>query len=201
MMCVPLSLRSRYPLIPTDDELTVPAQKVVEVQPTSPQARGFDAKTSREMPLSRGRFTNVFSNSDTSQTTVFSLGPVNYQKADGSWAPIDTTLIKDRLTGGWQVTANQTRSAIAPTADAHQLGLIELDDEHIVGWSVAGAKKVSGQASGSKVLFPDFVPGADLELVVQPGGIKETIILQSKDAARSYSFPLPEPVNLSETCS
>lgn len=50
--------------------------------------------------------------------------------------------------------------------------------------------------AGSKVLFPEFVPGSDLELESQPRGIKETIVLKSATAPRSFVFPLNLSANL-----
>ncbi|MFI5714075.1 LamG-like jellyroll fold domain-containing protein, partial [Kribbella sp. NPDC051620] len=195
----PPSLRSMFPLSeakPVDPSATQPAPKDVAALPLPPSAvKGFDAKTSREVTEKRDRFTQTFANADTSETTVISPAPLNFKKADGTWADIDPNL-QPADPGGWEAISTELYSWIAPKADADPVARIELGEGHDVGWGVSGATGVAGQMSGNKVVFPDFLADADLELESQPRGIKETIVLKSAAAARSHVFPLNLSSNL-----
>ncbi|MFC9690939.1 LamG-like jellyroll fold domain-containing protein [Kribbella sp. NPDC056951] len=189
----PPSLRSRFPVgetKPEDAASEQPAPKPAEALP-SDQApvKGFDAKTSREVPGKRDRFTQTFTNADSTETTVTSVAPLNFQKADGSWAQINANL-QPADPGGWETISTEVYSWMAPHADADPVARIDLGDGRSIGWGVSGASAVAGQMSGSTVIYPGFLPNADLELVSQPRGIKETVILNSPAAARSYTFPL-----------
>ncbi|GAA1700325.1 hypothetical protein GCM10009745_53900 [Kribbella yunnanensis] len=189
----PPSLRSRFPVgetKPEDAASEQPAPKPAKALP-SEQApvKGFDAKTSREVPGKRDRFTQTFTNADSTETTVTSVAPLNFQKADGSWAQINANL-QPADPGGWETISTEVYSWMAPQADADPVARIDLGDGRSIGWGVSGASAVAGQMSGSTVIYPGFLPNADLELVSQPRGIKETVILNSPAAARSYTFPL-----------
>lgn len=187
----PPSLRSMYPLIEPDPaEMPTPPQVVEVKSPEVEPEPSFEAKTSQELPQRRDEFSKTFANSDKTETTVFSQAPINYQKPDGSWAPINTKVIEDGAGEGWQVSTTSAPAKIAATADADEVATVEFDESHSVSWGVNGARSVAGQASGSKVVFPQFVPGADLELAVGGRGVKETVVLHSATAPRSYSFPL-----------
>ncbi|GAA3586868.1 hypothetical protein [Kribbella ginsengisoli] len=86
----PPSLRSMFPVSeakPVDPSAEQPAPKNVQALPLQPSAvKGFDAKTSRELTEKRDRFTQTFANADTSETTVISPAPLNFKKANGTWA-------------------------------------------------------------------------------------------------------------------
>jgi RHS repeat-associated protein len=198
----PPSLRSMFPVNeakPVDPTAEQPAPK--DVPPLPPQqsaVKGFDAKTSRELTEKRDRFTQTFVNTDTTETTVISPAPLNFQKADGSWADIDPNL-RPAGSGGWETVSTELYSWIAPKADADPVARIELGEDHNIGWGVSGATGVAGQVSGNKVLFPDFMANADLELEAQPRGIKETVVLKTPTAARSHVFPLNLSASLTAT--
>ncbi|HKT00839.1 MAG TPA: hypothetical protein VJT31_15015, partial [Rugosimonospora sp.] len=98
---VPVSARGRYPAA----DLT-PHRKPepVGVLPAA-ALRGFDAKHSREVVPARSTFQRTYDNPDGSQSTAFSIEPVNYRKPDGTWAPVDTTLAPV-AGGGWRTTAD-----------------------------------------------------------------------------------------------
>ena len=194
---VPPSLRQMFP---TDlNKPPAPTKQVpLEVQPSPAPKQpenSFNEKTSQELVERRDRFTQTFENTDKSETTVFSQAPMNFKKPDGSWAEIDAGL-KPSDKGGWEVISNDIYTWIAPRADSAPLAQIELGSGHTIGWSVSGAAGSTGQMAGNKVLFPAFALDADLELESQPTGIKETIVLNTKTAGRTYTFPLQLSENL-----
>lgn len=195
---VPPSMRSFYPL-DTDDvgepgeSPAEPPQAKVGVGPAK-AVKGFDTKTSRELPALRSRFHQVFSNSDGTQTTVFSQAPMNYRHADGTWAPIDTTLSRDPAGSGWAAAKTDVSVRIADRIDRDKpVATVDIDAGHAVSWSPVVATAgldASARVSGSQATYARFAPDADLVLAATPTGVKESIVLRSAAAATSYLFRL-----------
>ncbi|TCC36938.1 LamG-like jellyroll fold domain-containing protein [Kribbella sindirgiensis] len=195
----PPTVRDMFPVTaakPVNAAAEQPAPKPVQALPSKQAAvKGFDKQTSRELPEKRDRFTQTFVNTDGTETSVVSPAPLNFEKPDGSWAEINANL-QPRDGGGWETISTEVYSWIAGQANADPVAGIELGDGHTVGWGGSGAGAVAGQMAGSKVLFPELMPGTDLELESQPRGIKETIVLKSAAAPRSFVFPLSLSDNL-----
>lgn len=195
----PPSLRSMFPVNevkPVDAARQQPKPREASASASGPPVKGFDATTSRERPEKRDRFSQTFVNADNTETTVVSPAPLNFKRPDGTWVEIDANL-RPADSGGWETISTEISSWIAPRADGDPVARVELGQGHDVGWSVSGAAGVAGQMSGNKVVFPGFAQDADLELESQRAGIKETIVLKSAAAARSYVFPLNLSANLS----
>nr|WP_242907968.1 DNRLRE domain-containing protein [Actinomadura terrae] len=185
----PPTLRSRYPQR-RPVRAAVPRQRNAAGQVTPPQPRttGFDEKRSRELPARRGARERAFANPDGTETTAFSETPVNYWNGR-AWAPIDT-----RLTGagtGWRNRADAVDLRLAGRADESQVAALRLDARHSIGFGLAAGSAARGRAAGSAVDYPDALPGGTgLLLEATPGGVKETLVLRSPDAPRTYVFPL-----------
>jgi RHS repeat-associated protein len=190
---VPKTLRNKYPLRSAVATPMRASNKASVAAPPSKQVKGFDQKTSRELSGRRGAHERVFANTDGTETTEFSAAPVNYRRSDGTWAPIDERLLPagtDPAAAGWRNAADSVGVRVAPRADAPQLARVSLDAGHAVGFGLAGAKPVRGRVDGGSVTYPSVVPGVDARLDVQGGGVKETLVLASPDAPRSFTFPL-----------
>ncbi|MFD8912157.1 RHS repeat-associated core domain-containing protein [Streptomyces sp. NPDC059575] len=164
----------------------------------------------------RGERSRTFANTDGSYTTRLYKDPQFHQRGDGSWAPVDTTVVPrtdwrgDRatlsgaqnLTGpsglsglsdsglGWAVDATRNPLHFAATADADPVVTMRLDALHSVGYSVVDATAVPGLASGATVSYAGVRPDADLELTARPAGMKEDVVLRSADAPTTWVFPL-----------
>ncbi|WP_427885160.1 putative adhesin [Kribbella sp. GL6] len=191
---VPASLKSRYPelrLTPTTPKGSNAVQ-VVSGQATA--AKGFDSRTSREVPDKRSRYRNTYANADGTETTVVSTTPANYLKPDGTWSPAKVVLGRQQAIAGdgWSTTGDNVRSSMAAAIIPGQaVAEVTLAGGEKVGWGAGQGTQVAGVASGTDtVRYAAFARGADLELTAQPGGIKETVVLRSKSSARSYVFPL-----------
>ncbi len=192
---VPASLKSRYPDLATAKTVTPPANAVQVLPSKSPSVKGFDAKTSKELPAKRNRFGTTYANADGTETTVVSTTPTNYQRPDGSWIPARTTLTRQpAITGaaGWRSTGDSVGSTLAEKTSAGQpVAELTLSGGQKVGWSVSGAGTITGTPVGNDTIrYPGIAPGADLELTTKPGGLKETVVLRTRSAARSFLFPL-----------
>ncbi|MFC0540716.1 polymorphic toxin-type HINT domain-containing protein [Kutzneria chonburiensis] len=156
------------------------------VGPTS--VRGFDPATSKEVPAQRGRNESTYRNADGTQTTEFSKDPVNYRKPDGTWQAIDTTLVPDG--SDWRNAADDVSTRFAGHAGGSGMVSFAVDGDHVFGYGLDGAQPVAGQTQGGTVTYPGVLADTDLRLDVQPGGVKESLVLASRNAPHSFLFPL-----------
>jgi RHS repeat-associated protein len=185
---VPRSQRGQYPLRRLDAK-PQQARNVATVAPApAPAAHGFDRASSREVAAARDAHRRVYDNADGTQTTEFAASPINYRRPDGSWAPIDPRL--SAVDGGWRNAADAVDLRLAGRADAASLVRLAVDRGHVVSFGLAGAAPVAGHVDGDEVTYSQVLPDVDLRLVAQPGGVKETLVLGSAGAPRSYVFPL-----------
>ncbi|HEY0638568.1 MAG TPA: polymorphic toxin-type HINT domain-containing protein [Pseudonocardiaceae bacterium] len=154
----------------------------------APAHRGFDEATSVERVDRRSGSTQVFDNADGTTTLRTYQGPAFFQRPDGRWERIATRLVADE--GTWRAEASALPVRFGGTTDAATLASVQLDRETTVAFGAAGTRGVPGRASGDEVVYEEARPGADLELRALPSGIKETIVLKSRDAATDWDFPL-----------
>ncbi|MDX3194264.1 DUF6531 domain-containing protein [Streptomyces sp. MN03-5084-2B] len=180
---LPDTLRSRYPAVKWQEN----AGSVGT--PPAPATTGFDPAASRELPEARTANDRTYANPDGTETTEFSTVPVNYRTPQG-WAPIDTTLTADG-DSGWRNTADSAGLRFAPTS-AGQFATMTVSspDAGQVSFGLDGASAVNGTVSGSAITYPGVQPHVDLKLEAKPGGVKETLVLDSPAAPTSYVFPL-----------
>ncbi|MGN9813525.1 LamG-like jellyroll fold domain-containing protein [Micromonospora sp. BQ11] len=187
---LPKSLRGQYPLHRLPQEATPRANKATVAKPPADTAKGYDRATSRERPAERDERKRVYDNADGSQTTEISTAPVNYKRPDGSWAPIDPTLVPAADGPGWRNTADAVETRLADRADAAELVRLTFTGGAQFGFRLADAGAVTGQATAQGVTYPRVRPDVDLRLEPRPGGVKETLVLHSAQAPTSYVFPL-----------
>ena len=186
---VPPSERGRYPQKTLPQKPAGPRNKAKVVKAPAGKRTGFDRATSRELPSLRGADQRVYQNTDGSQTTEFSAEPTNYQRPDGTWAPIDTDLA-GQTGGGWRNTSDSVDLRLAARADAADLVRMTFDAGHGLAYGLAGAGAVAGRTQGDAVVYPGVRPGVDLRLESRPGTLKETLVLRSASAPATFTFPL-----------
>ncbi|WP_394613685.1 LamG-like jellyroll fold domain-containing protein [Lentzea sp. JNUCC 0626] len=182
---LPVSEMAKYPR----PKFGTPGQGVrnaAKVEQGPSNVTGFDSKTS--VPDSRARNETTYRNTDGTRTTEFSDTPLNYRKADGTWAPIDPSLLAEN--GSWRNKADGVSVQLAGKADAPALVTIKLDDAHEFAYGFAGARGSAGVQTGTTVTYPGVADHADLRVESVPGGAKEILVLKDRAAARSWDFPL-----------
>ncbi|HEU5110483.1 MAG TPA: hypothetical protein VFT95_18230, partial [Micromonosporaceae bacterium] len=185
---VPQSLRGRYPLrAPAAAPKPRPNPAKV-VAPPAPRPRGYDAARSRELTDRRDAHRRTFANPDGTLTTEYSTDAVNYRTPDGGWASVDTDLVP--VAGGWRNAADATELRLASRADAAELVRLSFGGGQVIGYGLLGAAAVEGTVRGDTATYRGVLPQTDLELVSASGGVKETLVLHSPAAPRSYVFPL-----------
>ncbi|HWO60749.1 MAG TPA: LamG-like jellyroll fold domain-containing protein, partial [Umezawaea sp.] len=107
-------------------------------------------------------------------------------------APIVTTVVPDGSspTSGWRNAADSLDLRFSRTAGADGMVRVKFDDAHQLAYGVADAKPVEGRVDGSSLTYPGVRTDADVRLDVRPGALKETLVLTSGKAPRSWTFPL-----------
>ncbi|GLY92787.1 LamG-like jellyroll fold domain-containing protein [Actinoplanes sp. NBRC 103695] len=184
---IPGTERGRYPLHKVKGAPVAPKNEATVAAGPARKAAGFDRKTSRAQ-APRNANERTYDNADGTQTTEFSDSPINFRRADGTWAPIDSDLTADGA--GWKNSADAVDVRLAPRANAADLVKLTLDAGHVFAYGLSGASAVAGRVDGDAILYPGALPGTDLKLQAQPGGAKETIVLRSADAPRVFDFPM-----------
>lgn len=183
----PPSQRAKYPVIKAP-ALPANSARVVD-PPRATRTTGFNSSTSREVAGARAAHRRTYDNADGTQTTEFSAAALNYRKADGTWAPIDSTLTGDAVKG-WTRSADSVDLRLAGRADAPELVRATLPGGGVLAYGAAEAGAVTGTVSGDTAAYRGVWPGVDVELQAQPGGVKETLVLASAAARRTFVFPL-----------
>ncbi|MFV2011251.1 MULTISPECIES: LamG-like jellyroll fold domain-containing protein [unclassified Micromonospora] len=148
----------------------------------------FDPESSVRDAVASGPNADVYANADGSTTAELSTGQVNYEAADGSWRPVDSTLV--RRGGRWVVRENSLGVSLAGTSAGGALVELSLPGDGSVGWGLAGAAAVAPAVDGKTATYPEVVADTDLEVVARPDGVQQGLVLASPQAGSEWVFPL-----------
>ncbi|MGW2372134.1 LamG-like jellyroll fold domain-containing protein [Kitasatospora sp. NPDC001683] len=177
---------------PTGKPAALPTPKV-------DPAKSFNEATSKELPEKRTAQQRTFQNADGTFTTRSYPEPVNFQRSNGSWSAIDTTLTADgTATGGraapvqnsWTTTSTEQQLKLGLTADADPLVQLQLGDGILAGYSLQGAAPVQGTVQGNTITYPEARPKADVTILAGNSSFKENLILKDATAPTEWIFPL-----------
>lgn len=163
---------------------------LVDVPALPETVGGFDPATSVEVPSLRTVDTTVFLNANSTQTVFAYNGPIHYKDALGLWQNVDQTLQPDVVSGGYQPKAVGVGLTLAGTAAGSPLARLSVDSGHSVGYRLDGAAPAGALVNGATAVYPNALPSTFLELVALANGVKETIVLKSRSAPTSFTFPL-----------
>ncbi|MFJ8967019.1 PA14 domain-containing protein [Lentzea sp. NPDC102401] len=150
----------------------------------------FDANTSKE--IGRAEKSVDYRNSDGTRTTVLSKVPVSVRDDKGAWRPVDTRLSEDRGSKRAKSGLHQLKPEFAASAEDRGLvtmGPIDLGESgQRISVALEGAKRSSRQLKDSKATYADVLPDTDLEYEVEPGAVKESIVLKKPTKTSSWVF-------------
>ncbi|MFJ1709751.1 LamG-like jellyroll fold domain-containing protein [Kitasatospora sp. NPDC088346] len=147
----------------------------------------------------RGERQRTFQNANGTFTTRYYPTPVNFRRADGSWAAIDTSLVPAGRASlgraaptqdGWTTTSGEREVKLAAAADGDPLVTLDLGDGAFVAYGVQGAAHVQGNVEGSTVTYSAVLPKADLSLQAGSDSFKETLVLGDASAPAEWVFPM-----------
>jgi RHS repeat-associated protein len=162
---------------------------VKRVTPALAGEASFNPKTSKRIASASSAKSSVYQNVDGSYTRTVYEAPMNYQADDGSWQPIDTSLVQ-LSDGRWHERANGVAVDFAATAADPVLASVSFDAGHAIGYGLDGAQPATAVVSGSRVMYPEVAPATDLQVDALPQGTKETLVLHTAAAGSSWVFPL-----------
>jgi RHS repeat-associated protein len=162
--------------------------------PAPPAAKphtGFVPGLSTEVVSQRTADIKVFQNPDGTKTARIFSGPVHYQDPSGAWQEIDTDLITSSL-ARFKTTANSIGTDFAASPSDPDLAKLTLDGSHSLGFGLDGVSPTPSPpiVVGPAITYPQVFPHADLQLTARADGLKEQIVLTSKEAPDTFVFPL-----------
>ncbi|MEV6525806.1 LamG-like jellyroll fold domain-containing protein [Longispora sp. NPDC051575] len=130
------------------------------------------------LPLRTGT-AQTFARPEGGYTTEGSVAPRWSHRPDGSWSPIDTTLV---ATGG---TVAPKASALPVTFSGGGTGplatLRDGDRELAVSWP--GGALPAPTLSGDSATYPEVLPGVDLTVTATALGFSEVLVVKNRQAA------------------
>ncbi|MEU9650543.1 DNRLRE domain-containing protein [Streptomyces sp. NPDC048110] len=187
---------------PVEPKTTAPALDARTTGADRPAPTGYDPDRSVELPGERTANSKEFRNADGTRTTRVYTEQVHFRAADGTWQPIDTTLVPaadaegapgrtkagdDRLAA----SADDTGLTLARRGDDPELARLRVDGgRHEVGFGLSDAAGAEAEVRDAGAHYEDVRPDSDLVLEAAHGAVKETIVLNSPDAPRAWTFPL-----------
>ncbi|ROS51372.1 RHS repeat-associated protein [Frigoribacterium sp. PhB24] len=144
--------------------------------------------------VDQSEFQDVYESDDGTKMAVISPEPVNVEQADGSFEPVETTLVK-RRDGDIQPGAHPLAPVFADTAADGPVVTVTRDG-HTMGMQLVGAadtraiRKVFPWSStpADLVRYPDVFPGIDLTYQVTSGTVKEELVLSKVPSAKNGSW-------------
>jgi len=166
-----------------------PQRLVHPVVVRSQPAAGLDARTSRELIGQRDATARLYRNADGTRTLRLYTEQVNVRAGDGSWTPVDPTLVVD----GDRLRSRLVSQPLsfAMRADADVLAELVVDDGHSFGFGLHDARPVRAGTVGEQASYAGVRPGVDLRLTAASGSVKEHLVLASAQAAAGgFVFPL-----------
>ncbi|MBB5873446.1 RHS repeat-associated protein [Allocatelliglobosispora scoriae] len=156
---------------------------------TGHQPGPFDRSKATRQAKDATAGSDVYKNPDGSYTRVSSTAPVNYKAKDGSWRPIDRSLVRG-ADGRLRQKANSTDIAVAGDSADAVLASVGIDASHSIAYGLLDAATVAPVIDGNAALYRGVWPGVDLKLEVTGEAVKESLILHSAAAGSTFDFPM-----------
>ncbi|WP_035302876.1 LamG domain-containing protein [Actinokineospora inagensis] len=158
--------------------------------PVGPKAAHFDPKTSKPVSAGSTPKHQVFANADGSRTDKDYPTPRKQANAAEAPADADTTL-QAGPDGRLRPRKSGITVEIAPTANDPALVTVGTGPRESVSYSLTGARAAKASTDDpSTVDFAEVLPATDLTLDSTPAGVKESLVLRTRAATNSWTFPL-----------
>jgi RHS repeat-associated protein len=134
-----------------------------------------------ELTGKRTEFSRTYALSDGDRQAVISAEPVNYRDASGHWQPISTAVTASQRAGfEFQNTTNVFGSYFS--SDPSRLVRFEVPGGGWLQTGLAGGRAVTPLVNKDMVSYRGILPGITLSYAVTPLGLKETLVLASRQA-------------------
>ncbi|WP_234438299.1 DNRLRE domain-containing protein [Streptomyces sp. 303MFCol5.2] len=148
------------------------------------QASTLAAKTGERVAVDAATTdsSQVFANPDGTFTQESNAAPVRAQKADGTWAPIDTTLVRK---ADGSVRARNTTAGLTFSGAGSGAALVTLEDkghELKLGWPTALPEP---SLDGATATYAGVLPDVDLQLTALSSGYTSVLVVKTAEAAKN----------------
>ena len=121
--------------------------------------------------------------------------PVNYKATDGSWQPIDTSLVAAG-SGAHKTAAGAITTTLPDNLSSGPVTVTSAG--RTFGVQLAGATG-TGTVSGATETWSGALPGVDVALTDGVQGVKESLTLHSAAAQHAFSYTLTLPAGVTPT--
>ena len=148
------------------------------------QASSLAAKTGDRVIVDAAttESSQVFANPDGTFTQEMNAAPVRARKDDGTWAPIDTTLVRE---ADGSARAENTTAGLTFSGGGSGDGLVTLKDEgHALrlGWPTALPEP---RLDGATATYAGVLPDVDLKLTALDSGYTSVLVVKTAEAAQN----------------
>ncbi|MEY9867603.1 RHS repeat-associated protein [Peribacillus sp. B2I2] len=152
--------------------------------------RKFTEKVS-EIKEKRKVDEKTFLNSNLSYSTEVYNGPVHYHDSKKEWNPIDNELETndeaDKKDFKFKNGRNKFSAKLSPTSKKKQIVSLKFGKEKL-GFGLVNPNAANASTKDGKVIYKDVYQDTDIHYTMLPNGIKEDILLHSKESATSFKY-------------
>jgi hypothetical protein len=148
------------------------------------EASALAAETGERVTVSTAttESSQVFANPDGTFTQEMNAAPVRALKGDGTWAPIDTTLVRE---ADGSVRAKNTTAGLTFSGGGSGEALVTLEDEGHelqLGWRTALPEP---WLDGDTATYFGVLPDVDLKLTALSSGYTSVLVVKTAEAAEN----------------
>lgn len=148
------------------------------------KASGLAAETGERVAVDAAttESSQVFANPDGTFTQEMNAAPVRARKDDGTWAPLDTTLVRE---ADGSVRAKSTTAGLNFSGGGSGDGLVTLEDdghELRLGWPTALPEP---RLDGDTATYAGALPDVDLKLTALSSGYTSVLVVKTAEAAKN----------------
>lgn len=139
-----------------------------------------------EVPSFRREYSDTYVGANGVDVAHVYSRPVNYRASDGSWEPIDDTLVKS---GSGFVNRADSYGVDLPSDLGSGLVHVSADGKR-VSMRLVGARSALASVSGSTATYADALPGVSVSDRADAEGVEESFSLSRRDAPRQFKVEL-----------
>jgi RHS repeat-associated protein len=143
----------------------------------------------REVIEKRAVYSNTYLLSNGQYRCVSYGSPVNYRAADGSWQPVDTTLMPEGSLSVYATRATPVKVSIADEGPGQKPVTVS-DGTWTVTMNLVDWAEDEKLVIGDAAVFTGVAPETDVAYTVLGDGIKEVITLASPAAPNTFTYRL-----------
>lgn len=176
---VPVIGAGATPALADDGAASVAADRTPESE-----ASALAAETGERVAVNAAitESSQVFANPDGTFTQEMNAAPVRAQKGDGTWAPIDTALVRE-ADGSVRAKNTTTDLTFAGGGSGDELVMLEDEGQRLkFGWPTVLPEP---QLDDATATYADVFPDVDLKLTALSSGYTSVLVVKTAEAAKN----------------